>query len=149
MKLTRFISKGSLVKGKLVLDNARWFRTCLLKYDDTDKLRIIIEKERGSKTNKQLRYLYGVVYKLICEYTGFREDELDAAMKSKYLRTKMQWRGGDLTIIRDKRNLTSDEMGEYIQRVVEEGAQLGVVIPMADENYDLIETTTINTSNSL
>lgn len=138
-KFIRFISRGSLANGKLVLDNPRWFRTCLLKYDDTEKVRVIIEKERGSKTNKQLRYLYGVVYSLICEHTGFTEMELDSAMKSKYLRTKMQWRGGELTIVRDKRNLTSDEMGEFIQRVCEEGAELGVVIPVADKEYRVHE----------
>lgn len=139
-KLTHVTFRGSIKNGVLVYDNERYARTIISSYEDTPKVRVIIEKERGDKTNNQLRYLYGVVYKLICEYTGFHEDELDAAMKSKYLRTKMQWRGGDLTIIKDKRNLTSDEMGEYIQRVVEEGAQLGVVIPMADANYHLIET---------
>lgn len=138
-KLTNFTSRGSIKDGKLVLDNERYFRTIISHYEDTPKVRIIVEKERGNKTNKQLAYLYGVVYKLICEYTGFHEAELDSAMKSKYLRTKMQWRGGDLTIIKDKRNLTSDELGEYIQRVVEEGAALGVEIPDADPDYYIKE----------
>lgn len=134
-KLTRFVAKGKIKDGKLVFDNEKYFRTLLSKYADTPRVRIIVEKERGNKTRNQLAYLYGIVYKSICEYTGFHEAELDAAMKSKYLRTKMQWRGGDLTIIKDKRNLTSDEMSEYIQRVCEEAAELGVIVPIADADY--------------
>ena len=142
-KLTTFIARASIKDGKLELDNSRYFKGMIGTFDDEPKVRLIVEKERGNKTNNQLRYLYGVVYKLICEHTGFHENELDAAMKSKYLRTKMQWRGGELTIIRDKRNLTSEEMGEYIQRVCEEGSELGVIIPPADKDWDVIETTTM------
>ena len=85
MKLTRFISRASLKDGKLVLDNPRWFRTCLLKYDDTDKVRITIEKERGTRSQKQNKYYWGVVLALIAEYMGEQPEDLHEIFKAKFL----------------------------------------------------------------
>jgi hypothetical protein len=39
---------------KLVLDNESWFKTMLHKYDDEEKVRVSIERERGTRTNKQI-----------------------------------------------------------------------------------------------
>ncbi len=140
-KLTTFVSHGSIKDGKLEFNNERYVRWMVSGFEDTDNVRIVIEKQRGNKTNPQLHYLFGVVYKLMAEHTGMSVEEIDAAMKARYLRNKMQWRGGDLTIIRDKRNLTSDEMGEFIEEVRREAADLGVVVPEADREWDLAETT--------
>ncbi len=144
MKLTRFISRASLKDGKLVLDNPRWFRTCLLKYDDTDKLRIIIEKERGTRTKKQNAYYWGIVLQYIAAYMGEQPEDLHEIFKAKFLKRKRMWRGAEQTILASTTKMNSDEFGEYIDRCIQEGAELGVVVPMADKNYDLIETTSTN-----
>lgn len=149
MKLTRFISRGSLVSGKLILDNSRWFRTCLLKYDDTDKLRIIIEKERGTRSQKQNRYYWGCVLEDIAQYMGEQPEDLHEIFKAKFLKRKRMWRGAEQTILASTTKMNSDEFGEYIERCIQEGAELGVVVRKADKNYNLLETTTINTSNPL
>lgn len=139
-KLTTFVTHGSIKDGKLVLNNDHYFLGMIHGFEDTPNVRIVIEKERGNKTNAQLRYLYGVVYLLMSDHTGMSIEEIDAAMKARYLKTKMQWRGGELTVIRDKRNLTSDEMSEFIQSVMIEAADLGVVVPQADKDWHVLET---------
>jgi hypothetical protein len=141
MKLRHFVSKGKIKDGKLVLDNPRWFRTCLLKYDDTDKLRITIEKERGTRSKKQNAYYWSVVLAYIAEYMGEQPEDLHEIFKAKFLKRKRVWRGAEMTVLPSTTKLNSDEFGEYIERCVQEGAELGVVVPMADKNYDLIETT--------
>lgn len=143
-RLTTFVSHGAIKDGKLVLDNPRYFRMILSGYEDTDKVRITIEKQRGAKTNRQLGYLFGVVYVEIARHTGYSVDELDAIFKAKYLKKSLKWRGGDLQVVESKANLTSDEMGAYISNVVLEAAELGVVVPDADKNWDLEVTTTVN-----
>lgn len=141
MKLTRFITRGQIKDGKLVLDNVRWFRTCLSKYDNTDKLRIIIEKEHGTRTQKQNRYYWGVVLEVIGQYMGEHPEDLHEIFKAKFLKRKKLWRGVEQTVLVSTSRLNSDEFGEYIDRCIQEGAEMGVIVPQADKNYDLLETT--------
>lgn len=134
-KLSTFISRGSIKDGKLVLDNDRYFRTILLSYEDTPKVRITIEKERGTRTLRQNNYYWGIVLKYIAEYIGEREEDLHEIFKAKFLKSRRQWRGAEMTILKSTSDLTSDEFGIYIDRVIQEGAELGVVVPMADPDY--------------
>lgn len=143
MKLRRFVSRGEIKNGKLVLDNPAWFRTCLFKYEDTKKIKVILEKERGTRSQKQNRYYWGVVLDVIGSYMGEQPEDLHEVFKAKFLRRKRVWRGAEQTILASTSKLNSEEMGEYIERCIQEGAELGVVVPIADKNYDLIETTTI------
>ena len=129
---------------KLVLDNPPYFRTVLLGYEDTEKVRITVEKERGAKTNRQLGYLFGVVYVEIARHTGYSIDELDAIFKAKYLKKSLKWRGGELQVIPSKADLTSEEMGEFISNVILEAAELGCVIPEPDKEWDTLETSATN-----
>ena len=141
-KLTSFTSHASIKDGKLVLDNPPYFRTILSGYEDTPKVRITIEKQRGAKTLNHLGYLFGVVYPEIARHTGHSVDELDAIFKRKYLKKKLMWRGAELVTIDSKANLTSLEMGEYITNVIAEANELGIDIPSPDKHYALEETLT-------
>lgn len=142
-RLNTFVSHGSLKDGKFVPDNPPYFRTILSGFEDTPKVRIVIERQRGAKTKKQLGYLFGVVYPEIARHTGHSVEELDAIFKAKYLHTSLKWRGGELRVVRSKAELTSDEMGEFIGSVVLEGRELGCEIPDPDKHYDLAATTSL------
>ena len=143
-KLTTFVHRGSIKDGKLTLDNPAYYRTIIGGYEDTPKVRIIIEKERGSKTNQQLGYYFGVMLPEIARHTGYSVDELDAIFKTKYLKKSLKWRGGELEVIDSKANLTSLEMGEFISSIMLEANELGIEIPSPDKNYALEETLTTN-----
>lgn len=138
-KLVTFVAHGSLKDGKLRLDNPRYFRTIIMGYEDTPKVRVVIEKDRGAKTRRQLGYYFGVVLPEIAGYTGHSTDELDRIFKAKYLVDKLQWRGGELRTIKSKAELTSDEMGEYISSVILEANELGIVIPESDKEWAVHE----------
>ena len=138
-KLTRFVAKGEIKDGVLVYANERYVRTIIQGYEDTAKVRVVIERERLNRTKKQNNY-YWFGLGLIAEHCGYTTDELHEVFKARYLKTKRVWRGADITVLRSTTELTSDEFGEYIDRIIQEGAELGVVIPMADKNYDLLET---------
>lgn len=142
-KLATFVSHGSIKDGRLILDNPPYFRTILSGYEDTPKVRITIEKQRGAKTLNQLGYLFGVVYPEVARHTGHSVEEIDAIFKAKYLKKKLMWRGAELTTIDSKANLTSEEMGEYIDNILGEAADLGIEIPMADKHWNLAETTSL------
>ena len=138
-KLATFVSHGSIKDGKLVLDNPPYFRTILSGYEDTPKVRITIEKQRGARSKRANNYYWGVVLPLIGAHMGERTEDLHEIMKARFLKTKRVWRGGEITILKSTSQLTTDEFGEYIEQVIQEGAELGVIIPMADKEYRVHE----------
>lgn len=139
-RLVSFVSHGSIKGGQLVFDNPPYFRTILAGYEDTPKVRILIEKQRGAKTRKQLGYLFAVVYPEIARHTGHSVDELDAIFKAKYLKRSLKWRSGELQVVESKANLTSDEMGEFISNVIAEAVDLGIEVPQPDKLAQVMKT---------
>ena len=83
---------GEVKNGKLRLYNAINFENTLLKMDGK-KIMLSIEVKRklrstGKITDKgnQNGFLWGVVYKLISEESGFSLEEVNNAIKYKFLR---------------------------------------------------------------
>lgn len=133
------IFRASIKKGVLTYDNERYFRGTIQLIPDTD-VRVIIEPVKGTRSKAANRYLWGVVYPLIGASVGYSAEELHSVMKSMFLKTKRLWRGTDITILKSTTELTTDEFGEFIEKVIKQGNELGVEIPLADKNYDLAET---------
>lgn len=143
MRLDRFRTRGSLKDGKLVLDNPKWFRFMLGKYEDMKDVVVSIERARLNRTKKQNNYYWGCVLEDIGKHVGEHPEDLHEIFKAKFLRRKRLWRGQELVTLGSTSKLTSDEFGEYIQRCIQEGAEMGVVVREADKNYNLIETTSL------
>ena len=70
-RLTSFVSNASIKGGKLVLNNAPYFRTIIAGYEDTEKVRVIVEREASKRTEAQNRALH--------LYLSQVADELNAA----------------------------------------------------------------------
>lgn len=134
-KLVTFVSHGAIKDGRLVLNNEAYFRTIIRGYRDTKLVRIILEPARGTKTLAQLGYYHGVVLTEIARHTGSTVEELDDVFKAMFLSKSMKWRDGELVTIRSKAELTSDEMGEFIDQVLGEAAELGIEIPEPDKEW--------------
>ena len=134
-RLNTFVSHGSIKDGKLVMNNDHYFLGMIQGFEDTNKVRITIEKERGTRSQNQNRYYWGVVLPVIAEHMGERVEDLHEVFKSRFLRKKRVWRGGEITILRSTSELTSDEFAEYLSQVIQEGAELGVVVPEADKEW--------------
>lgn len=133
-QLKTFVHHGVIKEGKLVLDNPRYFKGMVMGFADA-KVRLVLEKIRGVRTKKQNAYYWGVVLELIAEHTGYLAEEVHEVMKSKFLRQKKVWRGGEITVLRSTSELTSDEFGEYIEQVRAEGAEMQIEIPDPDKDY--------------
>lgn len=134
-KLTSFQSYGKLVDGQIIFDNEHYWLGMLKGFQDEKSVRVIVEKVRGGVSQKQYGYLYGHLYVEMSTHIGYTVDELDEVMKAKFLQTKKKWRGGDLVVIRDKHNLTNEEMGEFIQRVYDECLDLGLQVEPPDKEW--------------
>ena len=133
-QLKAFVHHGQLKQGKLILDNPRYWKGMVMGFADA-KVRIVLEKIRGTRTQKQNRYYWGVVLELIANHTGYLTEEVHEVMKSKFLRSKKVWGGGEITILRSTSDLTSDEFAEYIEQVRVEATEMEINIPDPDKNY--------------
>jgi adenylyl- and sulfurtransferase ThiI len=134
-KLDRFQYPGKLLEGGDVLANSpRAVKGHLAFYEPCDVI-VHVERRVKRKSRQQLGYLYGVVYPALASHTGFSIQDLDKVMKHKYLRGKILWRGIELEPARDKKELTSNEMAEFITNVILEANEMGVEVPEPDQAY--------------
>lgn len=129
-----FTHYGKIRNGKLIPNNARYFKGMVSLFADTN-VKIIVEKIKDIRSNRQNRYYWGVVLYLIGQHTGYLPEDLHEIFKSKFLKTKRLWRGGEITTLRSTAELETDEFTEYIEQVREEGADMGIEIPDPDKNW--------------
>lgn len=134
-KFERLVHHGSLKDGKLELDNPRWFRGMLQQFSDSP-LVITLERKKKDRSREQLGYLWGVIYPLISQHTGHTPEDLHDIFKSKYLRSKKVWRGGDVVVVGTTTDLSTNEMAEFITNVIIEAGELSIEIPPADPAHE-------------
>lgn len=133
-KFERLNHHGHIENGKLVLDNARWFKGMLQQFDNTPVV-LTLERKKNSRSKEQLGYLWGVVYPLISQHTGHTPEDLHDIFKSKFLRNKRVWRGGDMIVVGTTSSLSSNEMAEFITNIIVEAGELSIAVPPPDPSY--------------
>lgn len=133
-KFDRIVHKGQLKEGKLVLDNPRWFRGMLALNEDC-KVTVTVERQRNSKSQEQLGYLWGVVYLEISKHTGHTPEELHEIMKARHLRRKHLWRGSQITTVGSLGDLTTNEAAEFLSSVILDAGEMGIEVPPPDKLY--------------
>ncbi len=133
-KLTSISANVSLIDGKVVFKNRRYFDGMLSTFENEEKCRLTLEKERGTRTQQQNRY-YWFCLTIIAEHCGYLPEELHEVFRSKFLKTKKVYRGGELTVLKSTTSLTSIEFGEYIEQCRREGFEMNCITPDADKEY--------------
>jgi hypothetical protein len=127
--------------------------SCLAGLSTKKAFRITVKQEADDRTVQQCRYLNGVPYKLLSEYTGYERDDISDYMCGRYWgwrqkrvpRTPSNPRGIEDVPVR---TTTTDEEGhrdvlstrdfwEYVEFCQRFGAEHGVYIPDPDPSYKL------------
>ncbi len=133
--LDRFQYPAKLHEHGLVIPNSpRHVRGLLAFYEPCDVI-VHIERRKRGRSQHQNNYYWGVVLPEIAAHTGHATEELHRIFKAKYLQTKHVWRGYEIITPRSTTELTSNEFAEYLQNVIAECGELGIVIPVADATY--------------
>lgn len=136
---------GTIDHGRFVLDSDERYRRLMQRLPE-GRYTVTIEKETKKRSKKANAYLWGVVYALLSEHTGYTPDELHAHFKKEFLgvQTKkilLQDEHGDVkhegeievdptTTILDTHAFT-----EYVERIRQVAAELGCVIPDPDPEW--------------
>ena len=115
--------------------------------------RITIKQEADDRTVQQCRYLNGVPYNLLSEFTGYERDEISKHLCGLYwgfkqVRVPRTQNNPNGIEDRPVRTTTTDEQGhrdvlstrdfwDYVEFCQRFGAQYGVYIPDPDPSYKL------------
>ena len=66
------------------------FTVFLGRFAPEQDLEVIIRKKLPRSTDRQRRYYFGVIVKLISDYTGYTKEETHSILKWKFLRRKTE-----------------------------------------------------------
>ena len=85
---TGYISRSKYDTPFYELDKMDEFFLYLGRWKPGDRIELIIRKENSVSSPAQNKYYWGVIIKLIAEYTGHDPDEIHSIMKWKFLKQK-------------------------------------------------------------
>ena len=128
---------GKIQGGYFVPDRFEVVRAYLSRMEG-QRLTATFEKLRKPKSNQQLRYVHGVVFKIIADECGYDTFEpIKEYLKGKFLEKKIARsikRGKEIPFVPSLASLTKEEMMIFIDKCICWSAQeLGIVIPDASE----------------
>lgn len=98
-------------------------------------IELIAREPKKIRSNNQNSYMWGVVYKILSEYTGHTKDEIHDAMRRMFLANP----NDILKIPRSTTTLSTKEMEEYLASIRQwaAGEPLNCSIPEPNEvNYE-------------
>jgi hypothetical protein len=123
------IFRAIISKGKIVLDKVGLFNDYLTLLEGKN-IDVIVRRHKKNRSIPQNNFYWGVCIKLLCEETGYSDDEMHDALKMLFL----QDRNRQIPTLRSTASLTTVEFEEYLEKVRQWAAQeLSCVIPLPNE----------------
>jgi hypothetical protein len=120
---------ATIKRGKVVFYNVELFNTYLLSLEGKD-VHVSIRKKQKTRSNNQNAFYWGVVIPLLCETTGYTDEEMHEALKMIFLIDKSR----KIPTLQSTARLTTIEFEDYIEKVRQWAAQeLNCVIPLPNE----------------
>lgn len=134
-KLDEEMFYGELKEGKLILSREK-IAKALSQYEDC-RIEVMMRRVRNSKTKNQLGWFFGVVLKLISDHTG---DDIESLYRNVFLpqfapTIIKKWKGKEVISRKRISQMSSEEMSDFITRVMVEGADLGIVFPEPSKDW--------------
>lgn len=123
---------GTIRKCRFVPDNPERYIVYLSGIDGK-RVTVKIDKERKRRSDNQNRYYWGVVLKIVSEFTGYTSDESHEAMKMLFLKKHSE--KGYPDTVRSTTSLNTSEMEEYLENIRRFAAEKlnGAYIPLPGE----------------
>jgi hypothetical protein len=119
------IFTGKVEKGKLILQEQDRFDAYLASLG-AQNVDVVVRTWRKPRSNNQNRFLWGVIYQLISEHTGYTREEAHDSMRLLFLKDETR----AIPTLKSTTSLTTIEMNEYWEKIQQFAAEkLGVVIP--------------------
>lgn len=129
---------GFVKDGKLIFsDTQRKIVDARLKRAEGKDVRLSISEQTKARSTSQNRYMWGVVYEMIAEETGYTTEEIHEFMKNYCLPRQFMTVGDtDQILTKSTTTLSTEEMEKYLSDVRVFAAQhLSLIIPLPNEVY--------------
>ena len=125
--------RGTIKRGKIQLENKTAY-LCWLGSLEGKEVELTVYKRRKRRSKSQNQYVWGIVYEVISESTGYTTDEVHEAMKMLFLRVH---RDGLPDTVRSTSDLTTAEFSDYVDKIKRWASEkLGCYIPDAGEVWE-------------
>lgn len=116
-------------KGKVEFNNRDVFDSYLITLEGAF-VHVTVKRRKKNRSNPQNSFYWGVVIKLLCDTTGYSDDEMHDAMKLKFLMDKTR----DLLTLKSTALLSTVEFEEYVEKIRQWASEeLSCVIPLPNE----------------
>ena len=102
---------GVVKNGKLTLTDERRYSAYLATLQG--EVDVVVRRPRKQRTSPQNKFLWGVVYALISEHTGFTLDEVHDAMRLMFLRDEDK----SIPTLKSTTSLSVVEMSRYWEQI--------------------------------
>ena len=89
---------------------------------------VVVRKERSERSNNQNKYYWGVVLQLLSDHTGYTTEEMHCICKQQFLLIH-----GQFDYVKSTTKLNTVEFEEYLDKIKNWSAVLGVNIPNPNE----------------
>ncbi len=102
------------------------------KLPSTRDWRVLIEEFKETRSNNQNRYLHGVLYKAIADFTGCDTEEVHEFLAQKFLSLG---ESNGIPRRQSTAKLTTSAFEDYAERCRAWAAtELGIIVPMPNED---------------
>ncbi len=129
---------GKIKEGKVEIKSFKIFADDIAKCEGKDVL-IQVEDKYKIRSEKQNRYYWGVVVRLVSDHTGFEPEEIHQLFKKKFLSYRRKVNKVVMEFTKSTTELNWKDFGDYIQKirdyVRESEALKSVIIPDPDPEY--------------
>ena len=130
---------GKIKDGRIEIKSYKIFADDIRKCEGKDVL-ISVEDRYRIRSEKQNRYYWGVVIRLIAESTGYESEEVHQLFKKHFLSYKKKSKQGQiLEFTKSTAELNWQDFNKYIEQIktyVRDNEVLRhIVIPDPDPNY--------------
>ncbi len=121
---------GKVEKGKFLPNYPDKLKVVLASLEG-EQIEVVIRKETHTRTNQQNKYMWGVVYAIISDNTGYDPEQVHDAMKIKFASKHLE---NDLTITERTSKMDTVRMTQYIDDIKRWAAEfINCYIPDAGE----------------
>jgi hypothetical protein len=122
--------------GRIVNGEPAFWEGDRQRYDEFIKkhegkpFRMLLTAHRPKRTTNQNRYLWGVVYTLISDHTGYTPEDIHGFCAEKFLPGRVVIGGEERTVPGKTSNLDTLQFQDYVGKIQRWAAEfLSVVIP--------------------
>lgn len=109
------IFKAEIKNNSLIIEDTEKYNNWLFQLNE-NKVEVIIRKPKKIRSERQNRYYWGVVLKLISETTGESSEDLHNHFSYKWLSTN--GKSGKLISKKSTTTLSTIEFAEYIDKII-------------------------------